>query len=128
LETSDFTLQSEHSSKMQRLEQNRPILLKYVQDNIIGTWSDQYQLKTVYGSKPLVYADYTASGRALKFIEEYIQHEILPMYANTHTQQSGTGKQTNNAREESRAIVKRVCGANEDDALIFVGNGTTVSL
>jgi selenocysteine lyase/cysteine desulfurase len=113
---------------MQRLEQNRPVLLKYVQDNIIGTWSDQYQLKTVYGSKPLVYADYTASGRALKFIEEYIQHEILPMYANTHTQQSGTGKQTNNAREESRAIVKRVCGANEDDALIFVGNGTTVSL
>ncbi len=49
------------------------------------------------------------------------------MYANTHTQQSGTGKQTNNAREESRAIIKRVCGANEDDALIFVGNGTTVS-
>ena len=50
------------------------------------------------------------------------------MYANTHTQQSGTGKQTNNAREESRQIIKRVCGANEDDACIFVGTGTTVSL
>ena len=49
------------------------------------------------------------------------------MYANTHTQQSGTGKQTNNAREESRQIIKRVCGANEDDACIFVGTGTTVS-
>ena len=49
------------------------------------------------------------------------------MYANTHTQQSGTGKQTNNAREEARQIIKRVCGANEDDALIFSGNGTTVS-
>ena len=49
------------------------------------------------------------------------------MYANTHTQQSGTGKQTNNAREEARQIVKRVCGANEDDACIFVGTGTTVS-
>jgi len=85
LETSDFTLQSEHSSKMQRLDQNRPHLLKYVQENIIGTWSDKYQLKTVYGSKPLVYADYTASGRGLKFIEAYIQNEILPMYANTHT-------------------------------------------
>jgi len=48
------------------------------------------------------------------------------MYANTHTQQSGTGKQTNNAREEARQIIKRVCGANEDDALIFSGNGTTV--
>ena len=50
------------------------------------------------------------------------------MYANTHTQQSGTGKQTNNAREESRQIIKRVCGANEDDACIFVGTGTTVIL
>ena len=50
------------------------------------------------------------------------------MYVNTHTQQSGTGKQTNNAREESRQIIKRVCGANEDDAWIFVGTGTTVSL
>jgi len=49
------------------------------------------------------------------------------MYANTHTQQSGTGKQTNNAREEARQIVKRVCGGNEDDACIFVGTGTTVS-
>lgn len=48
------------------------------------------------------------------------------MYANTHTEQSGTGKQTNNAREEARHIIKRVCGATEDDALIFVGNGTTV--
>lgn len=98
-----------------------------MQENIIGSWQDEYQLRTVYGAKPLVYADYTASGRSLRFIESYVQGEILPMYANTHTQQSGTGKQTNNAREEARAIVKRVCGANEDDALIFVGNGTTVS-
>lgn len=47
------------------------------------------------------------------------------MYANTHTEQSGTGKQSNNAREEARAIIKRVCGANEDDALVFSGTGTT---
>jgi selenocysteine lyase/cysteine desulfurase len=52
----------------------------------------------------------------------------MPMYANTHTLQSGTGKQTNNAREEARAIIKRVCGGNEKDALIFVGAGATVSL
>ena len=50
------------------------------------------------------------------------------MYANTHTQQSGTGKQSNNAREEARTIIKRVCGANEDDALVFSGSGTTVRL
>ena len=49
----------------------------------------------------------------------------MPMYANTHTQQSGTGKQTNNAREEARAIIRRGCGAIEDVAVIFVGNGCT---
>ena len=49
------------------------------------------------------------------------------MYANTHTLQSGTGKQTNNVREEARSIIKRFCNANEKDALIFVGAGTTVS-
>jgi len=52
----------------------------------------------------------------------------MPMYANTHTLQSGTGKQTNNAREEARSIIKRVCGGNENDALIFIGSGATVSI
>lgn len=47
------------------------------------------------------------------------------MYANTHTLQSGTGKQTNNAREEARSIIKRVCNANEKDALVFTGTGAT---
>ena len=110
---------------MDRLAQNKDKLIEYIHDNIIGNHSE-YLIKTVYGDKPLVYSDYTASGKSLRFIEEYVQSEILPMYANTHTQQSGTGKQTNNAREEARNIVKRVCGATEDDALIFVGNGTTV--
>ena len=29
-------------------------------------------MKTVYGEKPLVYADYTASGKSLKCLEDYI--------------------------------------------------------
>jgi len=100
-------------------------LISYLRDNVVGN-HQEYLIKTVYGEKPLFYADYTASGKALKFLEDYISSEILPMYANTHTQQSGTGKQSNNAREEARAIIKRVCGANEDDALVFTGTGTTV--
>ena len=51
----------------------------------------------------------------------------MPGYANTHNQQSTTGKQTIAAREEARAIIKNVCGANENDVRIFVGSGTTVS-
>lgn len=49
----------------------------------------------------------------------------MPLYANSHSMQSASGKQTIYAREESRAIIKRACNANEHDALIFVGTGAT---
>jgi selenocysteine lyase/cysteine desulfurase len=73
------------------LEKNKEKLIDYIRSSIIGN-AQEYLIKTVYGQKPLVYADYTASGKSLKFIEEFIQDQILPMYANTHTLQSGTGK------------------------------------
>lgn len=49
----------------------------------------------------------------------------MPLYANTHSMQSASGKQTIYVREEARAIIKRVCNANEDHALIFTGTGAT---
>ena len=49
----------------------------------------------------------------------------MPLYANTHSMQSASGKQTLFVREEARATVKRVCNANEDHALIFTGTGAT---
>jgi hypothetical protein len=30
----------------------------------------------VYGDKPMVYADYTASGRNLRFIEDYLATQV----------------------------------------------------
>ena len=46
--------------------------------------------------------DYTASGKSLSFIEEYIQNQVLPTYGNTHTSTTETGRQTTQYREESR--------------------------
>jgi hypothetical protein len=42
-----------------------------------------------YGSKPILYADYAASGRPLARVERFVQDFVLPKYANTHTETSG---------------------------------------
>ena len=79
-----------------------------------------------YGTRPIIYADYTASGRSLTFIEDYIRDVVLPLYANTHTESSGTGLQTTRLREEAREIIARCVGANHDEhAVLFCGSGAT---
>ncbi len=47
-----------------------------------------------------MYCDFTASGRALRFVEDYIQSEVLPLYGNTHTTTSATGLQSTLFRAE----------------------------
>jgi selenocysteine lyase/cysteine desulfurase len=42
----------------------------------------------------VAYCDYTASGRSLQFIEDYILREVLPSYGNTHTTTSITSLQS----------------------------------
>lgn len=82
-------------------------------------------LRTVYGEKPFMYLDYTASGKNLSFIEDYLREIIMPIYANSHSMQSASGKQTVLAREEARHAIKQYINATENDALIFVGSGAT---
>ena len=65
-------------------------------------------LSTPFGMRRLTYADYTASGRSLRFVEDYIKRVVGPLYANTHTETSATGLQTTHFREEARSIILKV--------------------
>ncbi len=97
-------------------------LVETIRASIIG---DDNVIETPYGARRVTYADYTASGRSLSFLEDYIRNEVLPLYANTHTESSGTGLQTTRFREDARAIVKRAVGGDERDVVIFCGSGAT---
>lgn len=81
-----------------------------------------------YGERDLVYADYVASGRALHQIERFILEEVLPYYANSHTEASYCGGFMTRMRREARALIGEFCEANEGHAVIFTGSGATAGI
>ncbi len=80
-----------------------------------------------FGEVPMVYADYVASGRALKQVEHFMLEKVLPYYANPHTIDSYCGAYVNKLREEARAEIARLTKA-KDCAVVFTGSGATAGL
>ena len=100
-------------------------LLERVRRGIIG---EGELMDGPFGRRRVTYADYTASGRALDFIEDFVRDAVLPRYANTHTESSGTGLQTTRLREDARQMIRETVGGTDDDLVIFCGSGATAAV
>ncbi|MCE8534986.1 aminotransferase class V-fold PLP-dependent enzyme [Ruegeria pomeroyi] len=94
-------------------------------DGLIG---EGVMIPGLNGDVPLVYADYVASGRALRQVERYVTEHVLPFYANSHTEASFCGSYITRLRREARDEIGRCVGATEDDTVIFAGSGATAGL
>ena len=90
--------------------------------NIVGI--DQ-TYNTPYGEKKIVYADWIASGRLYRPIEEKLLNDFGPYVANTHTETTVTGTTMTKAYAEARRIIKEHVNSNADDVLITTGSGMT---
>ena len=100
----------------------KPLLtLEEVRDALIGR---DFMFQTPYGMRLLTYADYTASGRSLRFIEKYLI-KIQREYANTHTEDNVTGRHMTNLLHQAENIIKKAFNAETNCQIIAIGTGAT---
>jgi len=99
---------------------------KPYRDNIVGI---DATMRLADGRvAPIVYADWTASGRLYRPIEEFMLGEVGPLVANTHTETTYTGVAMTRAYHKAREIVRSRVGAGERDSLFFAGFGMTAAI
>lgn len=95
---------------------------KPFRDNIIGI---NQEFESPYGTRRIVYTDWTASGRLYRPIEEKLLHDFGPYVANTHTETTVSGTAMTLAYHKARHIIKEHVNGNQDDILITSGSGMT---
>lgn len=97
----------------------------YVSSNIIGQGR---HVSGPFGVNAVLYCDYMASGKSVRFIEDYIRDEVLPSYSNTHSTMTNSALQTTSFRDESRILLRSMVGASAEDAVIMCGDGCTAAV
>ncbi|PCI73099.1 MAG: selenocysteine lyase [Gammaproteobacteria bacterium] len=86
--------------------------------NVIG-------MDLIHDDKPVIYADWTASGRFYQPIEDFITNQVGPLIANTHTDASFTGSTMTSLYHEAQQCIKKHVNADSNDSLICAGAGMT---
>jgi selenocysteine lyase/cysteine desulfurase len=90
-----------------------------------NTIGHNIKYKSPYGTQRMIYADWVASGRLYRPIEETIANSIGPYVANTHTETSETGTLMTNAYHTAHSKIKEHCNADRNDVIITAGFGMT---
>lgn len=103
---------------MSSLEQH----FDYFRNNTIG---HDLVFNSPYGPQKLVYADWIASGRLYKPIEDQIIQKIGPFVGNTHTETSETGTMMTKAYHYAHKLIKKHVNAGPEDVIITAGSGMT---
>lgn len=104
---------------------NRGDVVEFLRAGLIG---DGVEIDGGLGPHKLVYADYVASGRALRQVEGFVMEQVLPFYANSHTEASFCGATMTRMREEARRTIAGLVGAGPDCHVVFCGSGATNGL
>jgi len=94
--------------------QANPLSLSFLRSQIVGV---NTQIDTPFGQRLLTYADYTASGRSLHFVEDYLL-EKQALYANSHTEDDTTGRITTELLHQAEARIKRAVNAGPSGRII----------
>jgi selenocysteine lyase/cysteine desulfurase len=95
---------------------------KPFRENIIGQ-NQVFDAPT--GKKRIIYADWTASGRLYRPIEDRILSEFAPFVANTHTETNICGTSMTLAYHKAREIIKQHVNAAPTDCIVNYGSGMT---
>lgn len=83
------------------------------------------QINTPYGPKNMLYADWIASGRLYRPIEERLMETFGPYIGNTHTETTETGTLMTKAYHYAHQCIKKHVNAGPNDKIITAGFGMT---